>query len=136
MKPLITFAVLTFFLFSCSMEQGEDIAFKRMYCSMLDTMATYYDFIEMKEDIPVHTLRKRSKNFEKNAKYLAYLTNIEFHCTEVEHILIYSTKSDYLLDKNALKKWYRKNKYGMTIHKADSMVMEKRRNSNNKYTGK
>ncbi len=125
MKYLIIPITTFFLLFSCCIKHKEDNAFKERYFSMLDSMSSYYEFTEMEMDIPIPVLKERSKEFEKSVEYLACLTNIKFHFTEVETIPIYNTKSDFISDINALKKWYDKNKYEMTNYQADSIVLEK-----------
>ena len=130
MKYLIIPITTIFLLFSCCIKHKEDNAFKERYFNMLDSMSSYYEFTEMDVDISIPILRERSKEFEKCADYLGYLTNIKFHFTEVENIPVYNTKSDFVSDMNALKKWYEINKYDMTNHKADSIVLKKIKNKN------
>lgn len=127
MKYLFFYVTTFFLLFSCCTKHKEDNAFKERYFSLLDSMSSYYEFTEMDMDIPIPILRERSKDFEKCVEYLACLTNIKFHFTEVETILVYNTKSDFISDINALKEWYDKNKYDMTNHKADSIVLKKKK---------
>ena len=109
-------------ILSCENNCKESTEFQKKYFSMLDTIASYYKLSNTAEDIPIPLLWERSNNFYNYKAYLEYLTQHEFRNMEVEHLPIYQNKSDFKADMKDLKKWYKENKCGMTIEKADSIV--------------
>ena len=107
---------------SCEHNCKENMKFKKQYFDILDIFVSYYKFMNTNEDIPVSLLWEMNDQIYKNRAYIEYLTQKELRYIEVEHILIYQNKADFEADMKDLKKWYKENKCGMTIEKADSII--------------
>lgn len=116
----IFFIVLS--IISCKTKCHEDIEFKNFYFSKIDEIFIYDSSMSTKD---FNYTQSYWLSFYQTTDYLELLTKHKFHFSLGEPPL-YKNKSDLNADIIGLKKWYKKNKYGMTIQKADSIVQVRR----------
>jgi len=120
----VVIIVSVFVFISCNNNcKEENIIFKQFYFSKLDTLISLDKLFDTDEAFPL--IREKSAIFYANTEYFRLLTNRKFCYIEVEHHPIYQSQSALKADIKYLKKWYKKNKCGMTKEKADSIVKVK-----------
>jgi len=119
MKKAIIIIVCVLGFLSCNNHCKEDTEFKRIYFSMLDTVASFGKQYNADEEFVI--VEERVSRFSNYADYLQFLTEHKLRYTFFE-FPIYQNQSDLEADIRDLKKWYDENKCGMTIQKADSIV--------------
>ena len=120
MKKIIITIVCILSILSCDNHCKEDIEFKELYFSKLDAITLYGKLFDTNKEVPL--IMERSSQFYDNVNYLEYLTYHEFRYFVLDYHPVYLSQSDLKEDIKDLKKWYRNNKCGMTIAKADSIV--------------
>ena len=125
MKKVIIAIIYVLSLQSCNNHCKEDIEFKEMYFEMLDTIKSYGKEYDRSSNRELWFLPDRCYRFMDYVGYLALLTGFELRYNIVGSIPIYNSQSDLKADIRDLKGWYKMNKCGMTIAKADSILNSK-----------
>jgi hypothetical protein len=106
---------------SCHFQCKENVEFKKFYFKKIDEIINY-DKNMSKEGYTFTDAYWLS--FYETSEYLEALTKHEFRYITGEPPL-YIDITDLTADIRDLKKWYKANKCGMTIQKADSIVKER-----------
>lgn len=119
MKNKLILLCVSIVFIGCTNQCMENANFKENFFNRLDKIIEYDNYASTGAVLATEYWM----DFYNNTFYLHFLTGHQFRYLASEPPG-YSSESDLKADIRDLKRWYRKNKCGMTIEKGDSIVKQ------------